>query len=330
MKQQLRAAAIVGTGSYVPERILSNADLEKMVDTSDEWISTRTGIRERRLAGEGMATSDMAVEAAKRAMENARIRPEDVDLLIIATITPDKLLPAAACYVQYKLGLRQIPCFDLVAACSGFIYGIVAGSSFIRAGVSTTALVVGAETLSRITDYEDRGTCVLFGDGAGAAVMAPADGRGEILYTTLGADGIGAEMMQIPAGGSLQPTSQHTLESRDHYMKIQGRAVYKFAVEKMVELVQDAVKQCSLTLDDVKLIVPHQVNRRILEAAAERLGIPISRVYVNIDRYGNTSAASVPIALDEAAREGRLQPEDVVVLAAFGGGLTWASAVVRW
>jgi len=328
---EIRKVGVAGTGSYVPEQVLTNFDLEKMVDTSDEWITTRTGIRERRIAAEDQACSDLAVEAVRRALDDAKTKPEELDLLVVGTITPDKTLPSAACYLQDKLGAKNAACFDVVAACSGFIYGMASAWKFVASGMMEKAAVVGSEVLSRITNYEDRRSCILFGDGAGAAIVAPAEkGYGEILYSYLAADGSGAEMMQTPAGGSLAPASHETVDGREHYMRIRGREVFKFAVDTMRWLVADAMEHCALKPQDVKLVVPHQVNYRILESAVKKLDIPMERVYINIDKYGNTSAASIPIALDEARKEGLVGPGDHVVLVAFGGGLTWASMVIRW
>lgn len=324
-------ARIAGTGSFLPEKVLTNFDLEKMVDTSDQWITTRTGIKERRIHAEGTATSDLAIKAARKALEMAETAAEEVDAVIVGTITPDTLLPACACWVQHRLGAKNAAAFDLSAACSAFIYGLTIASGLIVGECTKTALVIAAETLTSITDYTDRTSCILFGDGAGAAVLKQVEGDGRgILSCSLGADGSGAEMMIVPAGGSRRPSSHETVGQRLHYMKIRGREVYKFAVMKMVELVQKEVEEANLSLDDVKLIVPHQVNIRILESAANRLGLGMDKIYVNIDRVGNTGGASIPIALDEANRRGMLQPGDIVVLVAFGGGLTWASALVRW
>lgn len=328
---EIRKVGVAGTGSYVPARILSNLDLEEMVDTSDEWITTRTGIKERRIAAEGEACSDLAVEAVRCALDDAKTSPEELDLLIVGTITADKLLPSAACYLQEKIGAKNAACFDLVAACSGFIYAMASGWQFVGSGMMDKVAVVGSEVLSRITDYEDRVSCILFGDGAGAAILAPAwEGYGEILYSYLAADGSGAELMQIPAGGSVKPASHETVDGREHFMRIRGKEVFKFAVETMRWLVADAMEKCNLKSEDVKLVVPHQVNFRIIESAVKKLDIPLERVYINIDRYGNTSAASIPIALDEARKEGLVGSGDHVILVSFGGGLTWASMVIRW
>ena len=322
-------AAIVGTGHYVPEHVLCNADLERMVDTSDEWIVSRTGIHERRIARNGQATSELSVLAGRRALEDARVDPSEVDLIVVATITPDRMFPSTACTVQAELGAHQAGAFDLSAACSGWLYGLTLAAKCIETGQNRTVLVIGAETLSKITDYQDRTTCILFGDGAGAAVLQPAeDGRG-VLFSRMKADGRGGHMMTLPAGGSRQPATHRTVDRRLHYMRIRGREVFKFAVTTFIELIDEAMSRCQLRVDDVALVVPHQVNSRIIEAAVKKLDIPMGKVYQNIDRYGNTSAASIPIALDEAKREGRLRSGETAILVAFGGGLTWASAVVR-
>jgi len=322
--------SISGTGSYLPTRILTNFDLEKMVDTSDEWIRTRTGIRERRIAEIGQAASDLALPAAQLALERSGIGPEDLDLIIVGTATPDMVFPSTACQLQAKLGATRAGAFDLSAACTGFIYGLSAGAGLIVSGVAKNVLVVGSECLSKVTDWEDRNTCVLFGDGAGAVVLKPADGRRELLSTSLGADGTRDDLICIPGGGSRAPASEETLRDRMHFMKLKGREVFKFAVRIFQELIHDALASCGLNKDDIALVVPHQVNTRIIDAAVKGLNIPVEKVYVNIDRYGNTSAASVPIALDEAVAEGRLQEGDILIMVAFGGGLTWGSAVVRW
>ena len=322
---------IAGTGSYLPERILRNAELEKMVETTDEWIVTRSGIRERHIARADEATSDMAAEAARRALQQAGVAAEEVDLLIVATVTPDMPFPSTACFVQHRIGARNAACFDLEAACSGFLYGIETARQFITSGTIKTALVIGAEKLSCVTDWQDRSTCVLFGDGAGAAVLrADGDDNRGILTTVMGADGSLTELLQLPAGGSRNPATHETVDKRLHYMKMAGREVFKAAVLSMSEAATRALERCNLTVQDVKWIVPHQANRRIIEAISERLGVPLERFYLNLERCGNMSAASVPVALDEAVRGGRIQRGDVVLLVAFGGGFTWACSVVRW
>ena len=302
-----------------------------MVETSDEWIFTRTGIRERRIADDDTACSDLAAKAGRLALERARVSPAEVNLIIIATITPDRTLPSTACHMQPKIGAVNAGCFDLSAACSGFVYGVSTARDYLTTHPDDTVLVIGAEVLSKFTDYTDRTSCILFGDGAGAAVMRAVeeDGRG-VLATHLGADGSGADMMYVPAGGSRMPASEETVRNRQHYMTIRGREVFKFAVTKMVEEVQVALDACGVSIHEVAQIVPHQVNVRILSAAAARLGISLDKIYMNIERCANTSAASVPIALDEAVQTGKIKRGDVVVLVAFGGGLTWSSAVVRW
>ena len=323
-------AAIAGVGAYVPQRVLSNADLEQMVDTSDEWITKRTGVKQRRIAGEGESTASMSIAAGRRACENAGIDPAQLDLIICATITPDTLCPATACYVQRDLGATRAAAFDLSAACSGFVYGLGIAARFIEAGQFTNCLVIGAETLSRFTDYEDRASCILFGDGAGAVVMQPTEEEGKgLLYSVMCADGDGWDYIWIPAGGSKLPTSPQTAADGLHYLKMRGRDVYKFAIEKMQWLLGDCLAACHLSVEDVDLVIPHQVNVRIIKSATAKLNFPGEKVYINIDRYGNTSAASIPIALDEAVRNGRIGPGSMVVLVAFGAGLTWAGAVIR-
>jgi len=323
-------AAIIGTGSYLPEKILSNADFEKFLDTSDEWITTRTGIKERRIAADTETTVELAAKAAKNAIADAKIDPKTIDLIIVSTFTPDMPLPSAACLVQRKLGLTECGAFDLSAACSGFVYGLTTGTQFIQSGMYKTILVIGAECLSRVTDYKDRASCILFGDGAGAVILSAVENsdRG-VKYTKLAADGEGWSLLHIPAGGAQKPTSAQTVENREHYIKLQGREVYKFAVHKMQLLIQDAMEKCHLTVDDVNMVVPHQVNQRIIDSACSHCGFPVEKVFVNIDKTGNTSAASIPIALDEARKTGKIKQGDTILMVAFGAGLTWASAVIK-
>ena len=330
MSEKELRAAIVGTGSYLPEKVVTNFDLEKMVDTSDEWIFTRTGIRERRIVSDSETTSTMAVEASRRAMEAAGITPAEISLIIIATVTPDYPFPSTAALVQDKIGASNAGGFDLQAACAGFVYGTILGARLIEADSSQIVLVIGAEVLTRITDFTDRSSCILFGDGAGAAILrACKDGRG-IMASEFGVDGSGGDFMKLPAGGSAMPATEKTVRERMHYMKVRGRETFRFAVVKMADLVRSTIEKSGLTMDDVKLIVPHQVNSRILQAAANRLNIDMERIYINIDHFGNTSAASVPIALDEAVKTGKIERGDVIVMVAFGGGLSWSSAVGRW
>lgn len=322
-------AIIAGTGSFLPEKILTNTDLAAMVETTDEWIVQRTGIRERRIAGEGQTTATLATEAGRRAIAAAGLQVSDIELVIVATISPEMTFPATACFVAAALGLTNAPAFDISAACSGFIYATVTGANFIRAGLYKNVLVIGAETLSRFTDFTDRTSCILFGDGAGAVVLQRSEEKDRgLIYSTLHADGTGADAMKCMPG-SRHPITPALLEERGQYVKIRGREVYKFAVSRFEELIQDAMRACELTVDDVKLIIPHQVNQRIIDSAMERLNIPAEKAYVNISRYGNTSAASIPIALDEAWRGGHISRGDVLVFVAFGAGLTWANAVVK-
>ncbi|HHW14639.1 MAG TPA: ketoacyl-ACP synthase III [Firmicutes bacterium] len=328
----LRPVGIVGTGSYAPARVLTNHDLEKMVETSDEWITTRTGIKERRIADEATATSDLAYEAAQRALAAAGIGAEAIDLIIVATITPDMLFPATACLVQAKLGASRAAAFDLSAGCSGFVYAVATGAGFIASGQYETVLVIGADTLSKITNWKDRSTCVLFGDGAGAVVLRPVPEGYGILSTVLGADGTGGEKLTLPAGGSRRPFRFEREETDEglQYIHMCGADVFKFAVRVMPQAAEEVLAKAGLAPADVQLLIPHQANIRIIDAAAERLGLERDRVMVNVDRYGNTSAASVALALDEAVRGGRIGRGGVAVLVGFGAGLTWGAVALRW
>ena len=324
------SARLLGTGMYVPERVMTNEDFTRIVDTNDEWIVQRTGMKERRLAEHDQATSDLAIAASRAALADAGVTPDQVDLVICATITADNTLPSTACWIQDRLGCKRAGAFDLTAACSGHIYALAQARAAILSGQARTVLVTSAEVLSSITDYTDRSTCVLFGDGAGAAVVQASDQpHTGLLYTTVYADGSGGALMLLPAGGSRRPPSHETVDQRLHYMQIRGREVFRFAVEKMEELIDECLKVCGLTPADVRLVIPHQVNKRIIDAAAGRMGFPPEKVFVNIHKYGNTGGASVAIAHDEARRQGLLGPGDVAILIAFGGGLTWAGAVIR-
>ena len=322
-------AGILGVGSYLPEKIISNFDLEKIMDTSDEWIRTRTGIKERRVADENEATSDLATKAALNAIKDANLTPEDIDLIIVATITPDMIFPSTACLVQANIIATKAACFDLEAACSGFIYGMTVAKQFIETNTYKHVLVIGAEALSRILDYEDRSTAILFGDGAGAVVMGSVN-EGGVLSTNLGSDGNGKDYLNIPAGGSKNPASEETLKNRLHYVKMAGNDVFKFAVRIMQDASIKCVESANLDIQDIDYLIPHQANIRIIEASAKRLKLNMDKVYVNLDRYGNMSAASIPVALDEAYREGKIKKGDNIVLVGFGGGLTWGASVVRW
>lgn len=322
---------ILGTGHYVPSRTVTNHDLEKLVDTSDEWIVERTGIRERRRAGTGEASSDMACEASRRALEAAGVRPEEIDLILVATVTPDAPLPSTAAYLQAKLGARpDCPAMDLAAACAGFIYGLSMADHYIAGGGAKHVLVVGVELLSRVLNWEDRTTCVLFGDGAGAAVVGPAtDGRG-VLSTHIYADGNQAHILTIPAGGSAMPASEETVAEKKHTVHMEGREIFKFAVKSLSSASKTALEHNGMTADQLDWVVPHQANLRILEGVSRRTGVPMERFHLNIERYGNTSSASIPIALDEAVRAGKIEAGQHVLLCALGGGIAWGSALLRW
>jgi 3-oxoacyl-[acyl-carrier-protein] synthase III len=326
----LREVGILGTGSYAPERVLSNHDLEKLVDTNDEWIVSRTGMRERRLVSEGQATSDLACESAKRAMEDAGVGAGDIDLVILATVTPDHLVPSTACILQARLGLVNASAFDINVACSGFVTGMNVAKSLIAAGAYNRVLVIGAETMSSILNYKDRGSCILFGDASGAAVLGPYAGQGKILDMHTGADGTGGMSMVVPAGGSRKPCTPEVVAADEHKLVMKGNEVYKFAVAKFKDLVVEQLARTGYKPSDIDLVIPHQVNLRIIESALSRLDIDPARIYINLDRYGNTSAGSVPLALDEARRAGRFQSGSLVSLVAFGAGLTWASSLIRW
>ena len=326
----LRTVSITGVGSHVPSRVLTNADLEKMVETSDEWITTRTGIRERRIAAEGEATSDLAVEAARRAMESAGVTAAEIDLIIVATITPDMMFPSTACLVQHKLGAVRAAAFDIEAACSGFVYALDIASHFVQSHTYDTVLVIGAEKMSSVVDWTDRNTCVLFGDGAGAAVLQNRPQAHGLLTTCLGSDGGKAGLLELPGGGSACPSTADSVSRRMHYLRMDGKETFKNAVNAMVSAANEAMERCGLTIDQIRCVIPHQANQRILTAVGERLGAGPDQVFVNVDRYGNTSAASVGIALDEAVRSGRIQRGDLVLLVVFGAGLTWGAAVIEW
>ena len=327
-----RSTVILGTGSYAPERILTNDDLAKMVDTSDEWIRARSGIRERRIADAGTATSDLAIAAAQRALADAGVVAAAIDLVIVATITPDYPMPSTACVVQHTLGVpTTAACFDVNAACSGFLYALDTACAMVGSGRYQKALVIGAEKLSSVVDWQDRGTCLLFGDGAGAAVIGISDQPGVgLIGTRLGALGEDTELLYIPAGGSRSATSAETIARGDHFIKMKGKEVFKLAVRVMEEAARDILEQHGLAATQIGLVIPHQANLRIIDAIAQYLELPVERFFVNVDRYGNTSAASIPIALDEARKAGRIKAGDLTLLVAFGAGLTYGSALIRW
>lgn len=324
------SVGIIGTGKYVPERVLTNAELEQMVETNDEWIVTRTGIRERRIAAPDQATSDLALRASQEALRSAGLTAEDIDLIIVATITPDMFFPSTACLLQDKLGAKKAAAFDLSAACSGFIYSLATASSMIATGMYKHALVVGAECLSRITDYTDRNTCILFGDGAGAVVLGPVEkGRGFKSFE-LGADGSGGELLCISGGGSRLPATAASIDEKKHFIHMAGNDVFKFAVRIMGSAAEEALRKAGLEKSDIDLLVPHQANIRIINSAINRLDLPEDKCMVNLDKYGNMSAASIPVALAEAVEQGRVNKGDTLVLVGFGGGLTWGASVLNW
>ncbi|MCQ4574705.1 MAG: ketoacyl-ACP synthase III [Candidatus Brocadiales bacterium] len=323
---------IAGMGSYLPPKRLTNKDLEKMVDTSDEWIMKRTGIKERRIVEDGVASSDLASRAAMKALKDAKVSPKDVELIITSTITPDNLFPSTSCYVQSHIGAKNAGAFDVLAACAGFIYALSIGENYVRSGMANNVLVIGAECLSKVTDYTDRTTCILFGDGAGAVLLQRASRRfsSEVISTHLGADGKHTDVLTLPAGGSKIPTSSKSIKERLHYIKFRGREVFKLAISNLTKVMRKTIDSSDYNVDDFSLFILHQSNFRIIEATMERLKIPPEKMFFNIDKYGNTSSASIPIALDEVKKSGRLKRGDLVLLAAFGGGLTWSSSIIKW
>ena len=320
---------IAGTGSYAPSKVLANTDLEKMVATSDGWITERTGIRERRIAGAGEACSDLALNAAQRALEAAMIGAPDLDLILLATCTGDYPLPATACLIQDRLGATRAAACDLSAACCGFVYALSVADAYVKTGMRHV-LVIGSEVMSAITDWTDRNTCVLFGDGAGAVVLSASEGEHGILSTHLRSDGALWDLIAVPGGGSRMPLSEKVIAERLNCMKMKGNETFKVAVRTLEEIARETLAANKVGIEDLDLYVPHQANVRILKAVADRLGLPLEKVMLNLDRYGNTSAASIPIALDEAVRQGRIKDGSLVLLGAFGAGLTWASALIRW
>ncbi|UCB44847.1 MAG: ketoacyl-ACP synthase III [Spirochaetota bacterium] len=321
---------IKSTGVYVPEKVLTNIELEKMVDTSDEWITSRTGISTRRIAVDGEATSDLAYKAGLVALEKAGMTPDELELIIVATITPDMFFPSTGCIVQDKLGAKNAVAMDINAACSGYIFSLAIGSRFLETGTYKNALIIGAEKLSCITDWKDRNTCVLFGDGAGAAIITPSNGEGKLLAFDLGSDGSYGDLLYLPGGGSRNPASKETVENRLHYIKMDGNPVFKIAVNKMMATFKKSLKAAGLKPDDISVLITHQANLRIIEALRSFLKLPKEKVFVNIEKYGNTSAASIGIALHEACEKKIIKRGDIIGLAAFGGGLTWGSAIIQY
>ena len=328
--QPKRTVSIIGTGSYVPEKVLTNADLAKLVDTTDEWITSRTGIKERRIAAEGENTSDLAAKAAQAAMDNAGITADEIDLILVATVTPDMFFPSTACFVQSKIGAKNAACFDVSAACAGFLYALEIAQQFITSHTYDTILVIGAEKLSSIVDWTDRNTCVLFGDGAGAAILRHRGGGHGVISTYMASDGGLSDILYIPGGASRSPVTKDNADQRLNCIKMNGKETYKHAVTSMLDAATRALADANLKPSDLACIIPHQANLRIIEAIASRMDIPMERFVINLDRYGNTSAAAVAIALDEANRTGRMEVGDYVLLVVFGGGLTWASSVIQW
>lgn len=325
----MAGAIILGTGSFLPEQIITNHDFEMMVDTTDEWITTRTGIKERRICPRGMASSDMGKEASLNACRDAGISLDEIDFILCSTITPDMFFPATACLIQAKLGIKNIPAFDISTACSGFIYGLEIAKNLILTGGYRTGLVVSTETMSRMTDYTDRSVCVLLGDGAGAAILRHSDEEG-ILGSYLSADGSYGNLLYVPAGGSLNPASFDTVEKRMHFMQMEGSRLFKIAILTMSESINKLLDRFNLKKEDISIFIPHQANLRIINGVAKNLGIPAEKFYVNIERYGNMSAACVPIAMDEASKKGLLKKGDLIITVAFGGGLTWGANLIRW
>ena len=326
----MKHAAIIGLGSYLPKRIVTNQDWEKMVDTTDEWITSRSGIKERHFASAEQASSDLAVEAAKKAIRDAKIDKSEIDLIIVGTITPDNVFPSTANWVQKKLGLQPLPSFDISAACSGFLYGLILADSMIKAGTARTILVIGVEIMTKIMDWKDRSTCVLFGDGAGAAVLRATDEEKGILSTCWGADGNLGDLLIVPAGGSAMPATHETVDQKLHTLRMKGNEVFKHAVLRMQEAAINAMQRAHLTSDDIDLFIPHQANIRIIKATIKRAKIPAEKTIINIDKIANVSAATIPIALDQAKKEGRIKSGSTVLLSAFGAGFTWAGIVIRF
>lgn len=326
----MRSVGILGLGSYVPEKTLTNFDLEKMVDTSDEWITERTGIKQRHIAADDEATSDMSLKAAEKALADAGVAPEEIDLIIVATASPDHAFPSTACLIQDRIGAKNAAAFDLSAGCSGFVYSLGVASQMVKSGLYNKALIIGAETLSRIMNWKDRNTCVLFGDGAGAAVIGVVEGGFGVLGIDLGSDGSGGKYLFQPAGGSRKPASEETVANHEHTIHMNGPEVFKFAIQIMGKTAKRALAKAGMKPEEIDLLVPHQANMRIITSAAKRLKAPMEKVWVNVDKYANTSAASIPIALCEAQQAGALKKGDNVLLVGFGAGLTWAAIVLKW
>jgi 3-oxoacyl-[acyl-carrier-protein] synthase III len=327
---QLVRAKITALGTYVPPRVMTNADLEKIIETSDEWIVTRTGIRERHVVDEGVATSDLAVEATKRALAERGIEPDEIEAIVVATVTPDMLFPSTACLVQHKLGIKNVWGFDLSAACSAFVYALQTGAQFVATGAHKKVLVIGADVMTSILDYTDRATCILFGDGAGAVILEPSEDGNGIIDFVHEVDGSGGCSLYMPAGGSLHPASHETVDQRMHYIRQDGQAVFKFAVRKMAEVCETLLQRNGVKASDIDCFIPHQANQRIINATAERVGLKPERVIINIDRYGNTTAGTIPLAMQTAREQGKLKKGDLVLLASVGAGFTVGATLLRW
>lgn len=330
MVKKDRKIKIRSMGIYLPEKVLTNLDLEKMVETSDEWITTRTGIKERRIAAGEQVTSDLGVAAARQALDRAGLQPEDIDLILVATNSPDTLFPSTACWIQKKLGTKEMPAFDLQAGCTGVLYGLIVAEGLILSGVCRRVLLIGVDILSKITNWEDRTTCVLFGDGAGAFILEESEDDSGLLSHFWGADGSLGELLILPGGGTLHPASEQTVKEKMHYIRMKGNDVFKHAVKRMGESIMEALKSAGLDKHQVDFLIPHQANLRIIDAIGERLDLDPEKVVVNVDRYGNMSVATIPVALYELQEEGKLQPGKIVAMVAFGAGFTWASAIYRW
>lgn len=324
------SVGILGIGSYVPEKIVTNLELEQRIDTTDKWIVERTGIRERRVINDGQATSDLATKAAEKALQDAGVTAEEIDLIIVGTVTPDMVFPSVACLVQQNIKAVNAAAFDLTAVCSGFIYGIATANAFIKAGTYKKILVIGAEALSTITNWEDRNTAILFGDGAGAVVLGEVSTGYGIIGIDLGAEGNGGHLLNVPGGGSRMPATTESISQGHHFIHMDGNEVFKFAIKIMGETVNKALDNAKLSQEDINCLVPHQANLRIIQSAAKRLGLPLEKVVINLDKYGNTSAASIPLALDEGVKSGRIKDGDVIAIVGFGGGLTWGAGIIRW
>ena len=321
---------ITGSGKYIPERKITNFDLEKMVDTTNDWIISRSGIEERYFVSEKEATSDMAIKAIEQALQSSNTKPEELDMIIVGTYTPDHMFPSTACIIQGRIGAVNAWAWDLNAACSGFVYSLITASQFIKTGSHKKILVVGADTSSRILDFEDRTSCVLFGDGAGAVVIEPCEEGNGIIDWVAGADGLGAEHIIMPAGGSRKPASVETVNNREHYFKMNGKDVFKFSTRALPQMIEELLQKNKLSPEDIKLLIPHQANKRIIESGAKKAGINMDNVFINLDRYGNTVAGTIPVALNEALAEGKIRKGDYIILAGFGGGLTWAGLLIKW